>query len=107
MEFEIYQDRNGNEPFLEWFSSLKDKSTAARIRSRLRRVEETGNLGDFQSVGDGVFEFRLQFGPGYRIYFGKIGNDAILLLQGGDKGSQSQDIVKAMTDWKEHNSREQ
>ena len=81
MELEIYQDRNGNEPFLEWLSAIKDKATAARIRSRLRRIEESGNLGDRRLVGDGVFELRLQFGAGYRIYFGKIGNDAILLLR--------------------------
>lgn len=106
MELEIYQDQNGNEPFLEWLSDIRDRVTAVRIRSRLRRIEESGNLGDHRSVGEGVFEFRLQFGAGYRIYFGKIGNDTILLLQGGDKGSQRQDITKAKTNWKEHNSRE-
>ena len=104
MELEIYQDRNGNEPFLEWISAIRDKTTAARIRSRLRRIEESGNLGDHRSVGDGVFELRLQFGAGYRIYFGKIGNDTILLLRGVDKGSQRQDIAKAKIDWKAHNS---
>ena len=99
MELEIYQDRNGNEPFLQWISAIRDKVTAARIRSRLRRIEESGNLGDHRSVGNGVFEFRLQFGAGYRIYFGKIGNDTILLLRGGDKDSQRQDIAKAKIDW--------
>lgn len=78
--------------------------TVARIRSRLRRIEETGNLGDYRSVGAGVFEVRLQFGAGYRIYFGKIGADAILLLRGGDKASQSRDIEQAKADWREHNS---
>ena len=106
MDVEIYQNQNGNEPFVEWLSSIRDKTTVARIRSRLRRIEETGNLGDYRSVGGGVFEFRLQFGAGYRIYFGKIGDDAILLLRGGDKGSQSRDIEKAKTDWKAHNSKE-
>ena len=104
MELEIYQDRNGNEPFLEWISAIRNKATAARIRSRLRRIEESGNLGDHRLVGDGVFELRLQFGAGYRIYFGKIGNDTILLLRGGNKGSQRQDIAKAKIDWKAHNS---
>lgn len=85
---------------------ISQMSTEPRIRSRLRRIEETGNLGDYRSVGGGVFEFRLQFGAGYRIYFGKIGDDAILLLRGGDKGSQSRDIEKAKTDWKAHNSKE-
>ena len=106
MELEIYQDQNGNAPFLQWISAIRDKVIAARIRSRLRRIEESENLGDHRSVGGGVFELRLQFGSGYRIYFGKIGNDTILLLRGGDKSSQRQDLVKAKTDWKEYNSRE-
>ena len=106
MELEIYQNRNGNEPFLEWISAIRDKITVARIRSRLRRIEESGNLGDHRSLGDSVYEFRMQFGAGYRIYFGKIGNDTILLLRGGDKDSQRQDIAKAKIDWQEHNSRE-
>lgn len=104
MELEIYQDPNGNAPFLQWLSDIRDKVTAARIRSRLRRIEEGGNLGDHRSVGDGVFELRLQFGSGYRIYFGKIGDDTILLLRGGDKGSQRQDIAKSKIDWKTCNS---
>ena len=95
MELEIYQDQNGNEPFVEWISAIRDKATVARIRSRLRRIEESGNLGDHRLVGDDVFELRLQFGAGYRIYFGKIGNETILLLRGGDKDSQRQDLVKA------------
>ncbi len=107
MEFEIYQTHDGNEPFLEWLSNIKDNVTRSRIRSRLRRIEETGNLGDHRSVGKGAYEFRLQFGAGYRIYFGKIADDTILLLRGGDKGSQNRDLVRAKEDWKEHNSREQ
>ncbi|MDE2886797.1 MAG: type II toxin-antitoxin system RelE/ParE family toxin [Gemmatimonadota bacterium] len=106
MEIKIYQSPYGVEPFVEWLSSIRDKVTAARIRSRLRRVEENGNLGDYRSVGDGVFEFRLQFGAGYRVYFGSIADDAILLLRGGEKSSQSRDIEKAKADWKQHNSRE-
>ena len=106
MKLEIYQDQNGNEPFLEWLSGIRDKVTAARIRSRLRRIEEGGNLGDHRSVGDSVFEFRLQFGAGYRIYFSKIGNNTILLLRGGTKSSQRQDIAKAKIDCKVHNSKE-
>lgn len=96
MLIEIYQDKSGNEPFSEWLSGIsewlsgiKDRVTAARIRSRLRRIEETGNLGDFRSIGNGVFEFRFQFGSGYWIYFSRIGVNTIWLLRGGDKGSQS------------------
>jgi len=106
MDIEIYQDLNGNEPFIKWLFSIRDKVTVARIRKRLRRVEETGNLGDYRSVGDGVFELRLHFGAGYRIYFGRIADNDILLLLGGDKGAQSRDILKAKAYWKEHNSME-
>ncbi|MDH3605173.1 MAG: type II toxin-antitoxin system RelE/ParE family toxin, partial [Candidatus Tectomicrobia bacterium] len=62
--------------------------------SRLRRVR-LGNLGDHRSVGEGVFELRLDFGPGYRIYFARIGNEVILLLSGGDKSTQTRDIAQA------------
>ncbi len=106
MELKIYRNLNGKEPFIEWLSSLRDSTTVMRIRSRLRRIEETCNLGDFRSVGDGVFECRLPFGAGYRIYFGRIGTDAILLLRGGDKSSQSRDIQQAKADWKADRSRE-
>ena len=106
MDVEIYQDQNGNEPFSRWLLSFRDRVTLARIRKRLRRIEETGNLGDYRSLGDGVFELRLQFGSGYRIYFGMIGDNAIVLLRGGDKSSQIQDIEKAKTDWKVHREKE-
>lgn len=61
-----------------------------------------GNLGDHRSVGDGVFELRLDFGPGYRIYFGRIGHQVILLLTGGDKSSQTKDITKAKQYWNDY-----
>ena len=67
---QIYVDENGNEPFMDWLNALKDARTRARIRRRLDRVR-LGNLGDYQSVGEGVYELRLFFGPGYRIYFGE------------------------------------
>jgi putative addiction module killer protein len=68
------------------------------VFARLDRVE-TGNLGDYKSVGDGVFELRLPFGPGYRIYFGEVGATIVLLLCGGDKSSQKKDVVKAKEYW--------
>ena len=89
----IYQDQRGREPFSEWHHSLRDLRTQARIRSRLRRVE-AGNLGDIRSVGKGVSELRLDFGPGYRIYFGEVG-DRLVLLCGGDKSTQERDISRA------------
>lgn len=94
MDVKIYQDAHGNEPFEKWLNSIRDKRALARIDNRLRRVR-LGNLGDHRSVGDGVFELRLDFGPGYRIYFGRIGNEVIILLSGGDKSTQTRDIVQA------------
>ena len=63
---------------------------------------ESGNYGDFKSLKDGVFELRLMFGSGYRVYFAEDGNDVVLLLIGGDKSSQKNDIQKAKEYWKEY-----
>jgi putative addiction module killer protein len=72
---------------------LVDESVRARIQARVLRFE-LGNLGDHKSVGDGVWEARVMFGPGYRIYFGKDGDAIIVLLVGGDKGSEAKDIAR-------------
>ena len=100
-EIRVYQTESGREPFNEWLSTIRDIETQARIRARLERLED-GNLGDSQSVGEGVFELRIHFGAGYRIYFGQIGNAIILLLCGGDKSSQRRDIKRAKTYWLEY-----
>ena len=73
-------------------------ASSARIQARILRFEN-GNLGDHKTVGDGVWEARLDFGPGYRLYFGKHGISVILLLAGGEKGSQSKDIALAKRYW--------
>jgi putative addiction module killer protein len=101
MEVKIYRDEQGNEPFTEWLESIKDRVTQARIRGRLRRIE-LGNLGDHRSVGGGVFELRLHFGPGYRIYYGQICDEIILLLVGGAKTTQRRDIRRAKHYWYDH-----
>ena len=82
----------------KWLSSIRDNPTWARIDNRLKRVR-LGLLGDHRSIGDGVFELRLDFGPGYRIYFGRIGSEHILLLIGGTKNSQRRDIAIAKRHW--------
>ena len=97
-EIQIFRDQNGREPFTEWFESIRDLKIINRIQNRLDRVE-SGNLGDYHFVGDGVFELRLQFGPGYRIYFGEVDNTIVLLLSGGDKSSQTRDIQRAKAYW--------
>jgi putative addiction module killer protein len=93
----IFHDYRGKEPFTDWVRSLS-RQHRARVFTRLDRVE-TGNMGDCKSLGGGVFELRLHFGPGYRIYFGEEGTTIILLLCGGDKSSQRKDIQRAKSYW--------
>ncbi len=100
-ELEFYRTQNGRVPFTEWFESLRDQKTRTRIRGRLTRLE-VGNFGDCQSVGGGVFELRIHFGPGYRVYFGEVANTILLLLCGGDKSSQQRDIERAKTYWQDY-----
>ncbi len=80
--------------FRRWIRRLRDRRAVARINARLRNVS-IGNLGDTTSVGDGVFEMRIHYGPGYRLYFLREGPTVIVLLCGGDKDSQSRDIERA------------
>jgi len=97
----IYRDATGKEPFNIWLNGLRDPKTRRRILQRLWRLE-SGNFGDCKPVGGGVSELRFFFGPGYRVYFGQDGNTIIILLCGGDKGSQRRDIRQAQAYWKEY-----
>jgi putative addiction module killer protein len=102
-ELQRYVMSDGRSPFVEWFKGLKDDMIKARIRMRLRRLE-SGNFGDCSHVGEGVSELRIHFGPGYRVYFGRFRAEVVLLLSGGDKSSQAEDIRRAKSmwaDWKE------
>ncbi len=81
---------------------LRDIRVSGIIWNRLDRVE-IGNLGDHGSVGEGVFELRFDFGPGYRVYYGEDG-DTVVLLLGGKKRSQSQDVAKAKEYWRDYNA---
>ena len=80
--------------FDAWLDSLKDRMTRLRLSRRLDKVQR-GNLGDVKSVGDGVYEMREFFGSGWRMYYTMRGNTLIIMLGGGDKGSQTTDIAKA------------
>ncbi len=91
----------GKSPYQEWLKSLKDVKIRARIRQRVDRFE-LGNFGDCGPVGDGVYELRLNFGPGYRVYFGQIDKATILLLCGGMKRKQQKDIEQAKKYWKDY-----
>ena len=81
--------------FSEWLKSLKDALTRQRLIKRLRKVQ-LGNLGDVQPVGQGVYEMREHFGPGWRMYYVQRGNTLIVMLGGGDKSSQQIDIDRAI-----------
>ena len=80
--------------FLEWLDALKDKKAQIRVVARLR-LAEAGSLGDWRSVGGEVSEMRIDFGPGYRLYFHRRGTVLIIMLAGGDKSSQDRDIKRA------------
>jgi putative addiction module killer protein len=92
-----FLDDGGRSPFREWLLEL-DQAVRARIQARILRFE-LGNLGDHKQVGGGVWEARLDFGPGYRVYFGRSGRELVLLLLGGDKSSQRKDISCAKQYW--------
>jgi putative addiction module killer protein len=80
--------------YAKWFASLQDGAARARVDVRIRRLS-LGNAGDVKSVGDGVSELRIDYGPGYRVYFVQRGVTVIVLLAGGDKSTQANDIRKA------------
>ena len=107
MELRTYATSDGREPFTEWLHALADMRARARIRARLARIE-AGNMGDCKPLRDGVQELRIDHGPGYRVYYAKAGARIVLLLVGGDKRRQQQDIETALTywqDWQERNER--
>jgi putative addiction module killer protein len=98
---EYYIDDRGRRPFREWLEALKDIRAQVRIRVKLDRLA-LGYFGDCRSVGEGVLELKINFGPGYRVYFGLDKGQVVLLLCGGDKGSQTKDIQKAYQYWTNH-----
>ena len=80
--------------YANWFKSLRDRHARARILVRIRRLS-LGNPGDVEPVGEGVSEMRINYGPGYRVYYKQRGNTLVVLLAGGDKRTQNRDIEKA------------
>ena len=82
--------------FIDWLLELRDVAARVRIAKRIDRIAQ-GNFGDAKSVGDGVSELRFTFGPGYRIYYTRLGDVVVILLCGGDKASQGGDIERAKT----------
>lgn len=103
MELINYETIDGRCPFDEWLAGL-EAVVVARIRARLNRVA-CGNMGDVKPVGGGLSELRLKFGSGYRIYFANQGDEIVVLLCGGDKGSQGKDIQTAKKYWQDFRRR--
>jgi putative addiction module killer protein len=97
---------DGKSPFREWLLGLRDREARARVLVRLNRIR-LGNFGDCTSVGGGVSESRIHYGPGYRVYFGRKGDAVVILLCGGDKRTQSRDITLAQQYWADHLGRMQ
>ena len=95
---EYFVASNGKVPVKEWLSSIKDPLTQAILYKRIRQAAD-GNFGDSKTVGSGVFEMRINYGSGYRIYYGIHKDEVILLLVGGSKRTQSSDIEKAKIFW--------
>jgi putative addiction module killer protein len=83
------------EVFARWIDGLKDVRARARVLARIERLA-AGNPGDVAPVGEGVSELRIDYGPGYRVYFKRTGQELIVLLAGGDKNSQAKDIKTAL-----------
>ncbi len=100
-QIKYYETEDGDQPLTEWLDNLNDVRGQAKIEIRLERVEE-GNLGDVGRVGKGVHELRIHFGPGYRVYFGNIDKNTILLLSAGIKKNQKKDIKKATEFWTDY-----
>ncbi|NOT58668.1 MAG: type II toxin-antitoxin system RelE/ParE family toxin [Acidobacteria bacterium] len=103
-EIKYYQTQEGDSPFRDWFDSLKDPAAQMRIDARLVRLR-SGNPGDIKSVGGGVSELRINYGPGYRVYVAMAGTTLVILLCAGDKRTQAVDIKRAKKYWTDYQQR--
>ena len=102
MKIHEYQAEDGHSPFARWFARL-DARVAAKITTALIRMEN-GNLSNTKGL-KGIFEYKIKYGPGYRVYFGRYGEVLILLLGGGTKQTQQQDILRARQHWADYKQR--
>lgn len=103
LQLVAYRDQEGREPFQVWFAGL-DRHAAAKVAVTLKRLEQ-GNLSEVKPVGLGVLERRIDWGPGYRIYFGRDGESLVILLCGGTKQRQERDIAVAQERWANYKAR--
>ncbi len=100
LEIRYYVASGGRQPFAEWFAGL-DPVARAKVAGAIVRMEQ-GNLSNVRGVGEGVIEYRIDFGPGYRVYFGRDGETLIILLAGGTKRRQQADIEAAIANWRKY-----
>jgi len=104
LEIRRYCLANGFEPLTDWLRRLSDRQAKARLLARIDRLE-AGNFGDCKFLRDGVFELRIDWGPGYRVYFGRSGTTVVILLCAGDKRRQAADIERAVEFWNDYKLR--
>jgi len=100
IDIRYYVDVGGNAPFAEWFAELEPVA-GARITRAIARMEQ-GNFSNAKGVGEGVLECKIDFGPGYRVYFGRDGDTIVILLTGGTKKRQQRDIDAAKAYWRDY-----
>ncbi len=100
LEIRYYIASGGHQPFAEWFADL-DPAARAKVARSLVRMEQ-GNLSNVKSIGEGVLEYRIDFGPGYRVYFGRDGEVLVILLTGGTKKRQQRAIEMAKEYWRDY-----
>jgi putative addiction module killer protein len=102
-EIRYYVAEDGSQPFADWFADVEPVARA-KVARAIARMEQ-GNLSNAKSVGEGVLETRLDFGPGYRVYFGRDGDVLVILLTGGTKKRQQRDIENAHAYWQDYKDR--
>jgi len=103
LELLTYLDAEGRGPFADWFDDL-DAAAAAKVTTALTRMG-LGNLSNVKGVGEGLLEYKIDFGPGYRVYFGRDGERLVILLGGGTKKRQQRDIELARDRWADYKAR--
>lgn len=104
MEILRYVTTEGKDVFGEWLSGLSDKRAAAKVAVRINRLA-AGNFGECKALREGVWELKIDYGPGYRVYYAKSGKTCVLLLCGGDKRKQAADINRAIEYWQDYQRR--
>ena len=104
LKLRYHQTASFEQPIVEWLQALKDRQARTRIEARIARVA-VGNFGDVEPVGEGVMELRIDWGPGYRVYFARPGQVIVLLLCGGDKRTQQRDIKRAKAYFEDYKAR--